>query len=473
VLEEIGQLQRRLGDPALGQDARTEALERLSRLEAEDQTLRDMLARSERRGGSGGLPEIPALRHVQSLLEPGQAILTFQLSNGYAPPLYHYDKGGSWLVLITRQGVDAFPLPDALRVEKKVRVFLGLCRRGGETERGPGAALYRELLAPALEQAGASVTRLLIVPDGCLHGLPFAALRPDADADPLGTTYEITVVPSVTMWLRWKTGGGDEPHDGSAAMAALSLADPEIRAGGDASAFREADPWLEGLRLDRLPRARAEARGLVRRIGGASLMRAGSEASERFIKEAELDRYGILHVAAHAVVDYTRPERSAIILAPGSEEEDGFLQAREIAELDLDGKVVILSSCRSASGEVIRGEGVLGLARALFVAGSRAVIGNLWPMRDEDAETFMNEFSRRIGSGASLASALTGARRARIASGAPPAAWAGIVLIGDGDLVPVPGGRFTGRDLLVWILPALGALLILGIGILVYRQRRA
>jgi CHAT domain-containing protein len=225
------------------------------------------------------------------------------------------------------------------------------------------------------------------------------------------------------------------------------------------SDLRAADPWLEGLSLGALPRARAEASGLVRRVGGTSLLRAGPEATERFLKDADLNRYGLLHLAAHAVVDYDRPERSAIILAPGAAEEDGFLQAREIAGLDLDGKVVILSACRSASGEVISGEGVLGLGRAFFVAGARAVIGNLWPMRDEDAEAFVRGLSRGIARGDTLAAAMQSARQRRIAAGAPAAAWAGVVLLGDGDLVPIPGGRVI-LGWPVWTL--LAAVMILG-----------
>lgn len=470
---EIGGLQRELADASLGEEARAEALARLSRLEAEDLSLRDLLARSAPETTATGEPRVLHLRQVQSSLGPDQAILTYQLSNGDDPPLIRTHNGGSWLLLITAERAEAFRLHDKPRIEKGVRMFLGLCRRGDGAEGGPGSALYQELLARALERAGPSVTRLVIVPDGGLHGLPFAALRPEEGAAPLGVTHEIIEVPSVALWLGLAAKGQEVRREPERALAALSLADPTILPAEEDGAVREADPWLEGLRLGSLPRARTEARKLLRLIGGNSLLRAGPDATESFIKHADLDRFGLIHVAAHAVVDYSRPERSAIILAPGATEEDGFLQPREIAELDLEGKVMILSACRSASGEIIRGEGALGLARAFFVAGARAVIGNLWPMRDEDAEAFVSELSKHLAAGESLAAAMRSSRRARLEAAAPSAAWAGIVLLGDGDFVPIPGSRSRSRWRLASLLLVASLALAILLGGVLARRRRA
>jgi CHAT domain-containing protein len=212
---------------------------------------------------------------------------------------------------------------------------------------------------------------------------------------------------------------------------------------------------------------------MIRRVGGASRMLAGPAATERFVKQTDLQDYDIIHLATHAVVDYERPERSAVLLGPGSEEEDGFLQAREIAELDLEGKVVILSSCRSASGAVIRGEGVLGLGRAFLRAGSRAVVGNLWPMRDADSEALVREFARHLASGDSLSAALMAARKARIAAGAPAEAWAGVILVGDGEFVPVPR-ESAGKRLSLLLIAAsvVVSVLVVTVVIAVLRRRR-
>jgi CHAT domain-containing protein len=146
----------------------------------------------------------------------------------------------------------------------------------------------------------------------------------------------------------------------------------------------------------------------------------------------------VIHFAAHAVTDDTRPERSAIVLAPGDGDEDGLLQIREIVELDLKGPLVILSACRSASGSVLAGEGVMGLARAFLQAGARVVVGSLWPLRDDDAGALGELLASNLARGASVSDALASARRTRSRTGAPIAAWAGVIAIGDGDFVPFP-----------------------------------
>jgi CHAT domain-containing protein len=115
---------------------------------------------------------------------------------------------------------------------------------------------------------------------------------------------------------------------------------------------------------------------------------------------------------------------------------------------------VVLSACRSASGAAVEGSGVFGLARGFFRAGARAVVGGLWPMRDDEAASMMEAFARRLSEGKSVAGALASARMEKMAAGAPAAAWAGFVVLGDGSLVPFPGG-LEGRS------PAAAALVLL------------
>jgi CHAT domain-containing protein len=178
----------------------------------------------------------------------------------------------------------------------------------------------------------------------------------------------------------------------------------------------------------------------------------------------------MLHLAAHAVVDEQHPERSAVLFAPGSDDEDGLLQVREIVNLDLKGRMVILSACSSASGTVLEGEGVMGLARAFFQAGAVGVVGGLWPLRDREAARLVDDMAVDLGRGASIGAALAQAKRAAIRAGAPPAAWAGLVVLGDGDFVPLPGGRPAVRDMR-WLGAIVAVLALAGAG-LVYLRRR-
>src|SRR6185503_20583650 len=149
-------------------------------------------------------------------------------------------------------------------------------------------------------------------------------------AEPLAARYEVSVVPSATLWLRTRRQARGRP-----ATPALALADPDIAGAPSAGAPERQWPLEQGRQLGRLPHARAEGRFVVRQLGGGSTLLAGPEATENFLKRPGLRRYGVLHIAAHSLVDDEKPDRSAILLAPGAPDEDGLLQIRELVRLDL------------------------------------------------------------------------------------------------------------------------------------------
>ncbi len=153
--------------------------------------------------------------------------------------------------------------------------------------------------------------------------------------------------------------------------------------------------------------------------------------------------------------------------------EDGLLQVREIEALDLDGRIVVLSACHTAAGVVLSGEGVLSLARAFFEAGAHAVVGSRWPLRDVDAAALFDTFYRHLGQGVSLSQALKATQDEARAAGRPASAWAGLVLLGNGDLRPFAGGR-PPASRPEWRGPALvvgsGLLLIAGV---IWARRQA
>jgi len=424
----IAAVQRRLLDPALGPEARTRGLSQLDALERQ--------AREARRQASvaGGRPRAAAgsfagIDAVQAALADDQAVLSFHV--GLWTTYEGQFGGGSWLVALTRRNRAIFRLPDRVELAALVPVYTGLLARGDGLDAAASARLYEELLGPALRWLPAGVTRLVIVPDGVLHELTFDALRAPG-GQPLAVRYEIATAPSVTLWRRWQLDSNTPVH-----TRVLALADPAITTAAARASVRRNVMLYQGLELGPLPFARREARVVARYWGGVDVVE-GAAASERAVKTLDLRGYGILHFAAHAVADAARPERSAVLLAPGGSREDGLLQAREIERLDLQGRLIVLSACQSASGVVQSGEGVLSLARAFFAAGAHAVIGSRWPIRDDDAAWFFGAFYRHLGAGASVAAAMRTAKRDAIAEGRPARAWAGVVLLGSGDARPLP-----------------------------------
>jgi CHAT domain-containing protein len=126
----------------------------------------------------------------------------------------------------------------------------------------------------------------------------------------------------------------------------------------------------EGLQISPIPASAVEAAVIGRYGGPGSLVYTGTEASEHRIKTDRLDRFRIIHFATHGLVSQQRPMRSALVLATTEgDNEDGFLQAREIYNLKLASDLVVLSACQTARGKVLRAEGIEGLARDFFMPG--------------------------------------------------------------------------------------------------------
>jgi len=365
--------------------------------------LRDALA-------SGDVARTLTLADLRRSLQPDEALLEFQMGVDAFKPAG--TAAPSWVLVSygTTTTAKALPAGDVVAVEIALRMFSGLIQRRDGAEAAAARLLFDRIVAPAIADLPPGVARLIVVPDTALYDLPFDTLRM-ADGRLLGSRYAISIAPSATLWSRWRT----QP---AAVAAALAIVDPLAPAGA---------------RLGPLPFAQREGRAVVASVSRASRMMARGDATEGAIKGADFGSFGLLHFAAHAIVDTEHPDRSAVMLAE-SNGDDGSLGPSEIERLPMAGKVVVLSACRSANGAMLRGEGLAGLSDAFFRAGAHAVVASLWPLRDDEAALLFEEFYRRWSRGGTLDAALAHARRARAEAGAPAAAWAGVIALGDGSI---------------------------------------
>ena len=459
ILEAIVPVQRRLMDPRIGDDERRKILQQLDELERQEQEAQRQIEVGAGRRSAG--TAFASLEAAQSALADNEALLSFQV--GIWDTYEGEFGGGSWLIAVTRRGRWVYRIPDRAQLAPIVPVFNGLLARNDGAEAVAAARLYQDLLAEALRALPPGIERLILVPDGPLHKLPFDALRATRDQKPLATRYELIVVPSATLWLHWRTNESQP-----ATRRALVLADPELEVSGGPPASERNGVLQHGLRLGRLPHARRESRALERHLGDVDAL-VGRRASERALKDRRLRDYALVHFAAHAVADEAHPERSAVLLSAGGAGEDGLLQAREIAGLDLAGRIVVLAACQTASGAVLSGEGVLSLARAFFEGGARAIVGTRWPIRDDDAAAMFETFYRVLGSGASLSQALRQAKIEAIGAGRPASVWSSLVLLGNGAVHPFPEPRWQ-RSRAVPTAATAGLAMVLS---LAYIKRRA
>ena len=447
--QRVAAAQRRLLSPATSAAERQALLAQLRLLELERE---DVIAGRARPLSSSPAP-FAAIDTIQRALDEHEAMVWFSM----APWMDVYGEfgGGAWAVTITRQSATVHPLSVSDALDAQVTALVGLLRdRHTHPSVWTPAArrLGQTLFGDAFAQLPPTTTRLVIVTDGTLHRMPFEVLSLRS-GPMLGERFALSEVPSATLWVRMR-----EAHATRSGDSVLVLADPDVP-GGTPDGMR---------RLERLPGARREARAIARLLTlDPPAVAEGAAASERLVKHTALASVGVLHVAAHARADAAFPDRSAVFLAPGDRAEDGWLQPREIAQLDLRGRLVVLSACDSAEGSLVPGEGPLSLARAFFAGGASGVVATRWPLRDDDVAFMMERFYEALATGHRVSTALQAARHEAIEAGLPAAAWAGIAALGDGDLRPItprPGRRA--------LRPWVGAVLILMIGGGTWLQRR-
>ncbi|MFC2151829.1 tetratricopeptide repeat protein [Bacteroidota bacterium] len=131
--------------------------------------------------------------------------------------------------------------------------------------------------------------------------------------------------------------------------------------------------------------------------GKKALVQIKQSANEKFLKSEEIEKYKYLHFATHGFVNTEKPELSGILLAQDSTiNEDGILYSGEIYNLKLNADLTVLSACETGLGEIKKGEGLIGLTRALLFAGSKNIIVSLWKVADESTSDLMIDFYKNL-----------------------------------------------------------------------------
>ncbi len=271
-----------------------------------------------------------------------------------------------------------------------------------------GRRLYDVLLAPARDRL-AGKTRVVVVPDGPLWSLPFQALV-DASGRYLIESAAVTYAPSLTVLRETarRPPAGDPP-----ALLAMGKAD-------------SASP---------LPEAERQVRLIAALYGaGRATVYLGAEAREDRFK-AEASHYSVVHLASHGVLDPVSPLYSHVVLSPGAgaSREDGLLEAWELLDMELHADVVVLSACETGRGRIARGEGVVGMMWAFFVAGARSLVVSQWNVEATSTTDLMTGLHRGLVSAPGRAA--EGLRQASLAllrsrRFAHPFYWAGFALVG-------------------------------------------
>ena len=317
--------------------------------------------------------------------------------------------------------------------------------------REPAHQLYDLLLRPAQKELE-SKTVVCIVPSGELWELPFQALLSQQDRYVL-QDHALFYAPSLSVLREMRKNGAargqvGELRDSESAsilkVTAAATADaPSLLAIGNpslsANLVSRAKSKDRSLSLGDLPEAEREVKDLGEIYGPKnSKILTGSAAQEETIK-AEAGQYPILHFATHGLLDDENPLYSRLLLASSTENDDGFLEAREIMNLNLHADLVVLSACQTARGTIGPGEGLIGMSWAFFIAGASTTVVSQWKVDSASTARLMVDFHRaRHGAdkppAVSTAEAL---RRSALKLMADPKYrhpffWSGFVVVGSG-----------------------------------------
>ncbi len=168
----------------------------------------------------------------------------------------------------------------------------------------------------------------------------------------------------------------------------------------------------------------------------SATLKTRSQANEEFVKSGELKNYRYLHFATHGFVNIQKPELSGIFLAQDTlSAEDGILYTGEMYNLDLNSDLIVLSACETALGKITRGEGIIGLGRALMYAGTKNLMVSLWEVPDLSTSTLMTSFYNNMLDDGQQSNVLTYLRQAKLkmideGTYAHPYYWSPFILIG-------------------------------------------
>ena len=314
------------------------------------------------------------------------------------------------------------------------------------------ATLYRFLIAPMAE-AITDVNRLTIIPDGPLHYLPFDLLSVDGRR----THY---LLQTHTLHYGYSASLLQQATDERRAFpteTVLAMAPFAGQVGGN-------NVRSQGFGLLRDSQVEVES------IGG-SIYTEGKATKRQFLKVA--GSYNVLHLATHATVNSEDPSQSFIAFYPQQQDSvaNYRLYTHELYNMRLDSvKLVVLSACEAGNGQLVRGEGVMSLARAFAYAGCPNIVTTLWKADDRSSAYLTSRMHRYLKEGWKKDEALRQAKLDYLGdesvqpSQKAPYYWAHFVFIGD----PVP----IYNDYRLWWWVGFGLLLLIAAGLLLMQRKK-
>lgn len=416
---------------ALTKETEAEFRAEIEAISKEYEQIEDTLRRTSPRYTALSEPKPLTVNEIQSrIVAPDTVLLEYFLG-----------ESRSFVWVVTPDSLTTVQLPKKADIERLARQAYDLMAETGDTNRTirldsikseqTQAALNEALsklshiiLGPVASHLGNK--RLLIVPDGVLHFIPFAALpveNAQSKPEPLLTSHELVVLPSASALdvLRTETLDRPKPTKELAVVAdpvfdptdgrlpkpvtRLATAAPtnqkldrkrQLRLEKTKSSIQEVGIADEAHQIPRLPGTRREAESILKFVPKTKAAHAFDfTASRSFFDRPDLDQFRLLHIATHGFINSERPEFSGLIFSMFDQQgnaQNGFLLLPDVFNLKLNTDLVTLSACQSGLGKEIKGEGLVGLTQGFLYAGTSRVLVSLWNVSDQATAELMKHF---------------------------------------------------------------------------------
>ncbi|MEP2772281.1 MAG: CHAT domain-containing tetratricopeptide repeat protein [Fulvivirga sp.] len=353
---------------------------------------------------------IPTIADLQSVLDEQTALLSYFIADA-TNRIYVFQITDSKLKVDNVNQTEDF--------DRFLSGFRnGLYFQEKEVYQVTAEGLYEILFPSSLSK---SVEKLVIVPAGRLGTVPFEALLTDNTKDKnfdystlpyLLNDYSISYQYASTLFYQASQSTSTTTNNAALLCAPITFTSlQDLPGSGEEIASLE---------------------GIFRGKGVTSDILLEANASEALFKNKPLNNYRYLHLATHGVVNEYSPELSRIFLYDGDDkDEDNNLYSGEIYNLDLNAELVTLSACETGLGKISKGEGIIGLSRALVYAGAQNIVVSLWKVADASTSQLMTNFYDTISSD-DYSKALRQSKLNMIKSEySHPFYWAPFVLIGE------------------------------------------
>ena len=250
------------------------------------------------------------------------------------------------------------------------------------------------LVKSQLQLLNENIDHLYIVPDGILSYLPFEILYKNSASDYLIFDYNIGYIYSSAIFIR--ETNREKIKENNSLFAGFA---PEYHYNLTAvNSSKSSKSLYTVYRKDEvpLPMANTEVKTIASILDGDAF--TGKSTTESFFKE-NAGKYNVLHLSLHGIIDDDNPLMSSLIFNDEDSINDGYLNAMEIFNLDLNADMVVISACNSGIGQIQKGEGVMSLSRAFAYAGCPSTVMSLWKVSDKSASEIMINFYKHLNKG--------------------------------------------------------------------------